>query len=227
MKNNGKLYVNQDDPVLVEFVANYKNIYTYGSSSNANVHGTIADERESLLAIQWNGHLIKSRLVGNYNFMNIMSAIAIGVSFEVDDKDIVEAISSYEPDNNRSQIKIIGTNTLIMDAYNANPSSLKLAIENFGNSNQQNKMLIIGGMREMGDYSKRVHEEILSIIRKFKFDNIVLVGKEFEGMLPENEGLFFENNQAAKIWWKTAGIENHSILVKGSRGIALEKIFEA
>lgn len=159
--------------------------------------------------------------------MNIMSAIAIGVSFEVDNKDIVEAISSYEPDNNRSQIKIIGTNTVIMDAYNANPSSLKLAIENFGNSNQQNKMLIIGGMREMGDYSKKVHEEILSIIRKFKFDKVVLVGKEFEGMLLENEGLFFENNQAAKIWWKAAGIKSHSILVKGSRGIALEKIFEA
>ncbi len=226
VKNKGTLFVNADDEVLQELVSTYKNIFTYGSHSEANVYGGIVDTNESLLTIEWQNTKIKSQLVGEYNLMNIMSAIALGVYFKVDEKDIQEGISAYQPDNNRSQIMVKGSNKIIMDAYNANPSSLKLAIENFGNSNQQKKMLIIGGMREMGEYSKSVHEEILVIIRKFKFDHIVLVGKEFEGMLLENEGLFFENNQTAKIWWNKTGIENHSILVKGSRGIALEKILE-
>jgi UDP-N-acetylmuramoyl-tripeptide--D-alanyl-D-alanine ligase len=155
-----------------------------------------------------------------------MSAFAIGVFFDVSEIDIVTAISNYQPDNNRSQIKVIDSNTFIMDAYNANPSSLTLAIQNFGNSTEQNKILIIGGMREMGDYSHEVHQDILNVIRQFKFDKIVLVGKEFESMLHENEGLYFLDSRSARDWWRQAGIKNHYILLKGSRGIALEKILE-
>ena len=139
VKNKGTLFVNADDEVLQELVSTYKNIFTYGSHSEANVYGGIVDTNESLLTIEWQNTKIKSQLVGEYNLMNIMSAIALGVYFKVDEKDIQEGISAYQPDNNRSQIMVKGSNKIIMDAYNANPSSLKLAIENFGNSNQQKK----------------------------------------------------------------------------------------
>jgi len=226
IKNEGKLFVNQDDQVLLELLTNFKNLYTYGASSNADVKGSIAPSSDNFLTIEWKHHQIKSQLVGDYNFMNIMSAVAIGVFFDVSEIDIVTAISNYQPDNNRSQIKVIDSNTFIMDAYNANPSSLTLAIQNFGNSTEQNKILIIGGMREMGDYSHEVHQDILNVIRQFKFDQIVLVGKEFESMLHENEGLYFLDSRSARDWWRQAGIKNHYILLKGSRGIALEKILE-
>ena len=226
-KNDGLLFLNKDDMVLNELVADYSKVFTYGTRESADVQGKIMVSNEKMLQLIWNENTIQTNLSGNYNFMNIMSAIAIGIYFKVEKRDIVDAIESYLPDNNRSQVKKIGTNTFILDAYNANPSSLKLAIENFANQQSQDKkMVIIGEMKEMGIFSKEMHQDILSLIKKFNFDQIVLVGKEFEGLLHEQEGLYFENSEVAKAWWRSAAINNYSILMKGSRGIALEKILE-
>jgi UDP-N-acetylmuramoyl-tripeptide--D-alanyl-D-alanine ligase len=227
-KNDGLLFLNKDDEVLDELLATYSKVFTYGTSDDAEVQGKIMNSNEKMLQVIWKENTIQTNLSGNYNFMNIMSAIAIGVYFKVDDLDIVDAIESYLPDNNRSQIKKIGNNTFILDAYNANPSSLKLAIENFAQvSTPSKKMIIIGEMKEMGTYSKEMHRDLITLIRKYKFDQIVLVGNEFRGLLEEQEGLYFENNGDAKAWWQQAAINNYTILMKGSRGIALEKILEA
>jgi UDP-N-acetylmuramoyl-tripeptide--D-alanyl-D-alanine ligase len=227
-KNDGLLFLNKDDEVLDELLATYSKVFTYGTSDDAEVQGKIINSNEKMLQVTWKENTIQTNLSGNYNFMNIMSAIAIGVYFKVDDLDIVDAIESYLPDNNRSQIKKIGNNTFILDAYNANPSSLKLAIENFAQvSTPSKKMIIIGEMKEMGTYSKEMHRDLITLIRKYKFDQIVLVGNEFRGLLEEQEGLYFENNGDAKAWWQQAAINNYTILMKGSRGIALEKILEA
>ena len=227
-KNDGLLFLNKDDEVLTELLATYSKVFTYGTSDDAEVQGKIMNSNEKMLQVIWKENTIQTNLSGNYNFMNIMSAIAIGVYFKVDDLDIVDAIESYLPDNNRSQIKKIGYNTFILDAYNANPSSLKLAIENFAQlSTPSKKMIIIGEMKEMGTYSKEMHRDLITLIRKFNFDQIVLVGNEFRGLLEEQEGLYFENNGDAKAWWQQAAINNYTILMKGSRGIALEKILEA
>jgi len=227
-KNDGLLFLNKDDEVLTELLATYSKVFTYGTSDDAEVQGKIMNSNEKMLQLIWKENTIQTNLSGNYNFMNIMSAIAIGVYFKVDDLDIVDAIESYLPDNNRSQIKKIGNNTFILDAYNANPSSLKLAIENFAQlSTPSKKMIIIGEMKEMGTYSKEMHRDLITLIRKFNFDQIVLVGNEFRGLLEEQEGLYFENSGDAKAWWQQAAINNYTILMKGSRGIALEKILEA
>jgi len=227
-KNDGLLFLNKDDEVLDELLATYSKVFTYGTSDDAEVQGNIMNSNEKMLQVIWKENTIQTNLSGNYNFMNIISAIAIGVYFKVDDLDIVDAIESYLPDNNRSQIKKIGNNTFILDAYNANPSSLKLAIENFAQlSTPSEKMIIIGEMKEMGTYSKEMHRDLITLIRKFNFDQIVLVGNEFRGLLEEQEGLYFENNGDAKAWWQQAAINNYTILMKGSRGIALEKILEA
>jgi UDP-N-acetylmuramoyl-tripeptide--D-alanyl-D-alanine ligase len=227
-KNEGLLFLNKDDEVLNQLVAAYSKVFTYGASDDAEVQGKIFNSNEKMLQVTWKENTIQTNLSGNYNFMNIMSAIAIGVFFKVEELDIVNAIQSYYPDNNRSQIKNIGTNTFILDAYNANPSSLKLAIENFAQLNSTNKkMIIIGEMKEMGAYSKEMHLDLVTLIRKYKFDQIVLVGNEFQGLLEEQEGLYFENSDGAKAWWQHATVDNYTILLKGSRGIALEKILEA
>lgn len=227
-KNDGLLFLNKDDEVLNELVAAYPKVFTYGTSDDTEAQGKIINSSEKMLQVTWNKNTIQTNLSGNYNFMNIMSAIAIGVYFKVDELDIVDAIESYFPDNNRSQIKKIGSNTFILDAYNANPSSLKLAIENFAQLNTTSKkMIIIGEMKEMGAYSKEMHLDLLTLIRKFNFDQIVLVGNEFQGLLQEQEGLYFENSNTAKVWWQHAAVDDYMILLKGSRGIALEKILEA
>ncbi len=224
MANEGTLFVNSDDEVLKQLVRGYPNLFTYGSDASADVQGMIDHTGSGSLSLLWRAKTIKTQLAGEYNFMNAMSAIAIGVYFNIHESAIIAALEEYSPDNNRSQIKVIGTNTFILDAYNANPSSLKLAIENFAGSKGEHKMVIIGEMKEMGSYSKEMHRDILNLIRKYKFDKIVLVGKEFESLLNENEGLYFADNQEAKKWWQHAGIQNHIILMKGSRGMALEKI---
>jgi UDP-N-acetylmuramoyl-tripeptide--D-alanyl-D-alanine ligase len=227
-KNDGLLFLNKDDEVLTELLATYSKVFTYGTHNDADVQGKINKNNEKILQVTWNENTIQTNLSGDYNFMNIMSAIAIGVYFKVDELDIVNAIQSYFPDNNRSQIKKIGSNTFILDAYNANPSSLKLAIENFAQlSTPSKKMIIIGEMKEMGIYSKEMHRDLITLIRKFNFDQIVLVGNEFQGLLQSQEGLYFENSSDAKAWWQQAAPDDYTILMKGSRGIALEKILEA
>jgi UDP-N-acetylmuramoyl-tripeptide--D-alanyl-D-alanine ligase len=168
---------------------------------------------------------IKTQLVGNYNFPNVMTAIAVGLHFGIAMNDIKKAIENYVPDNSRSQLIINGSNTILLDAYNANPTSMKAAISNFENLDLLNKMLWIGAMKEMGNHEAHEHEALVFFIEKTNWKEVILVGKEFYNC--KRNYRWFENSDEASEFVKNSKPENASILIKGSRGSKMEKLLEA
>lgn len=219
--NNGTAFINKNYPYLDEMSIAVKNRIFYGKGTN--VDGQVL-ESDMLLVKLNSGEIIKSHLVGNYNVNNIISAVAAGKHFNVGNSEIISAIENYIPSNNRSQLILKGNNKIILDAYNANPSSMAAAIENFAESSATHKGLILGGMKEMGSEEKREHENLISLIKKYNWDFIVLVGKEFENYMPE--ALHFENAEDVKVWFSKQNFNGYSILIKGSRSNKLEKIID-
>jgi len=165
---------------------------------------------------------INTSLIGSYNFENVMAAIAVGVHFGVPVAAIKDAIEGYTPSNNRSQFLKTPSNELILDAYNANPSSMELAIRNFAGIEHPNKTAIIGEMLELGEYSRAEHQRIVQLMLSLKIGNVLLVGKGFEGV---TQGLLhFPDSESCSLYLKQHKITNHLILVKGSRGVKLERV---
>ncbi|ANH84014.1 UDP-N-acetylmuramoylalanyl-D-glutamate--2,6-diaminopimelate ligase [Niabella ginsenosidivorans] len=167
---------------------------------------------------------IQTQLVGDYNLPNVLAATAIGDYFNIPMEKIKRAIEQYTPSNSRSQLLEKGSNKIILDAYNANPSSMKLAIENFADRAGSNKMLLLGAMAEMGAASVAEHESIVELIRRYKWQNVVLVGKPFAPYA--NEFNCFESSDKAAEWMKGHKPENTLLLIKGSRSTQMEKILE-
>ncbi len=168
----------------------------------------------------WNIH---SKLPGQYNFNNIITAAALGLYFELDPVQIVAAIEGYIPQNNRSQILESGSNTIVLDAYNANPSSMEEALRNFSEMEGNSKIAVLGDMLELGPYAEAEHLRIAEMAKEMGFQDIILVGKEFS-KLSEEDIYIFENVEQLKAWWKGEKIEHSLILIKGSRGIQLERL---
>jgi UDP-N-acetylmuramoyl-tripeptide--D-alanyl-D-alanine ligase len=166
--------------------------------------------------------LIKTQLVGDYNLPNVLCAVAVGEHFNVPDEKIKSAIENYIPSNSRSQLIEKGTNKIILDAYNANPSSMKLAIENFAKLHADKKILMLGGMMELGDESIQEHKNIASLIDSHQWDAVVLVGGDFGKI--DHGYTFFNNSTEAAMWLQQQHIENTYLLVKGSRSMAMEKV---
>jgi len=152
-----------------------------------------------------------------------LAAIAIGEEFGISKANIKRALENYEPTNNRSQVAKMGTNRIVLDAYNANPTSMKLAIENFFLAQAENHVFILGDMLELGSYSKEEHQAILDYLKENKAANTLLVGPEFYQLKNDNFDFVLTNTEA-KEWLASKKFENHTILIKGSRGIALEKV---
>lgn len=170
---------------------------------------------------------VQTKLFGKHNFNNIMTAIALGVYFKVPAQKIKSALENYIPSNNRSQLIQRGTTTILLDAYNANPSSMQPALESLRDLPAQRRVAIMGDMLELGDDSLKEHEDILRFAAKQGFDQIVLVGKEFGHTAFARHGaLHFADNTAAKAWFTGQNFDNTLILIKGSRGIRLEKLLE-
>ena len=167
---------------------------------------------------------LNTNLVGIYNFPNVMAAIAVGLHFGVSINEIKTALQTYLPDNSRSQLIQRGSNKIILDAYNANPSSMREAIQNFANSNLLSKNLWIGGMKEMGSEEEHEHYELIELIAKYKWENVILVGKEFSKN--HKDYLWFENSVLAAEYIKANLPSNSSILIKGSRGSKMELMLE-
>ena len=171
---------------------------------------------------------LQAKLFGRHNFNNVMTAIALGVYFKVPAHKIKSAIENYTPTNNRSQLIIQGSNTILLDAYNANPSSMEPALESLHDMPAAHRIAILGDMLELGADSLKEHESILQFAIRQKLDQIVLVGAEFgKTAFAKNGALHFPDNEAAKAWFDRQNLENTAILIKGSRGIRLEKILEA
>ncbi len=225
--NNGKLFVNEDDDLLMKLSAGMNRL-TYGTNLMSHIKGNL--DRHSFLAkgtLTINGENVEvsSQLAGVYNFHNILASACIGTNFGVSAEQIKKAIEEYIPSNNRSQIVKKGSNTIWVDAYNANPSSMKTAIENFGELHTTGKILILGDMFELGHESHEEHQAIASLIDKHdKWDGVYLIGKEFSNV-KSTANLFTDLDEFMK-WFSENPLSNATILLKGSRGMQMEKILE-
>ena len=168
---------------------------------------------------------IHSQLVGDYNLPNILLAVVIGKHFQVPDEDIRKAIEEYQPSNSRSQLLKAGSNQIILDAYNANPSSMKLAIENFARLAAPNKVLMLGAMAELGDESLQEHQQIIDLIAQQPWKQVVLVGGDF--LKIKHPWVSLNNSSEARQWYVDQHFEDTHLLIKGSRSMKMEKIIEA
>lgn len=231
IKKKGLVFINGDDKVLLE-LAQGLNTYTYGEDKNFDVHGTLLTNSE-YVEFKWNTKqelteeqaLVKTHMFGHYNFINMLCAAAIGTYFKVETAAINRALASYSPEMNRSQVIKTSRNTLILDAYNANPTSMALAINNFSEQHFEDKLLVLGDMLELGEYSKDEHRGILEKAVALKLQNVWLVGDlffEFKNQYPSY--LFFTRTAEVTDYLKEHVIEGKTVLIKGSRGIKLETI---
>jgi UDP-N-acetylmuramoyl-tripeptide--D-alanyl-D-alanine ligase len=229
--NNGTSFINADDINLMEMSEGIEKKELFGSHANARVCGRIVNfdpflSVEIKLKNEKEFTPIQSKLVGDYNLNNILASICIGNYFEVSLSEMVVAIEGYEPSNNRSQAITMGSNHVIMDAYNANPSSMAAAVQNFSKIHADKKMLILGDMFEMGEESMREHLAIIELIHHLKFEQVVFVGKDFYAC-KKYEFHYFETTDEAKKYLQEIKPQNSHILVKGSRGMKLETIVDS
>jgi len=223
--NDGIAFVNTDDNAVWELSKKLKNVIYYGSNAE-NVCGHII-KNDPFLEVNIDdpeSFNISTNLVGNYNLPNVLAAVCIGKYFKVDDKKIKNAIENYNPSNSRSQLIKQNTNSIILDAYNANPGSMKAAIENFAAMQGNKKILMLGSMMELGSESEKEHAAIISLIDQYKWHAVVLVGNNFKEI--NHHYINYDNALQAGDWLKKAGVENAQILIKGSRSMQMEKVLE-
>lgn len=222
-----EIFIYTGDEKLMSIATQLHQVKFYGkkaSNSNLFVEATI-DETADLVKVNYDGISIQTHLVGAYNFPNILASICLGKYFNIDKTAIKQALENYIPDNNRSQIKKIGANDFILDAYNANPSSMSLAIDNFNNYQATNKMMILGEMKELGDYTALEHEKIIQQCSHTAIPKIIFVGNAFKNFKEKYSSyIYFENALEVKEWFVQQAFNNYTILLKGSRSMGLEKV---
>lgn len=226
--NNGMAFVNDDNPKLKAMVAGMRSI-SYGTGLTANCTGKVISE-EPYLTMKWSSGnydgIARSSLIGRYNVENILAAICVGTYFRIEPDSIDEAVLSYKPENNRSQLVSTGRNEIILDAYNANPSSMKAALENFSRMPGASKMAILGDMLELGEYSPAEHKEILAFAKSLSFDKLILIGEHFMQACKGGREICFRNAAETVKWFNNHQVTGMTILLKGSRKMQLEKLSE-
>jgi UDP-N-acetylmuramoyl-tripeptide--D-alanyl-D-alanine ligase len=227
LSQNGRTaFVNLEDEIQVQKTESLKK-FTFGlqkATADVNITSVSANP---FVHISYNGNNLDSHLIGLYNANNINAAITIGKYFEVPDAAIKTAIEGYIPENNRSQLLTKGTNEIILDAYNANPSSMAVAIENFVQLDKPSKLMILGDMFELGQESRAEHQSIVSLLAAKAQGTVYLIGKDFYANRIGREGFyFFETFEALTKAIKSNRPQHTMILVKGSRGMALERVLE-
>ncbi len=225
-KHSKKAFINLDDPLQVEKTENISTISFGRSTKNAFV--TIDNvSANPFVAIEYNSINVKSHLIGLYNANNINAAITIGKYFEVSNEAIKAAIESYIPENNRSQLLHRNSNEIILDAYNANPSSMKVAIENFIQLDKPSKTVFLGDMFELGNESLIEHKTIVSLFENTPNINCYFIGKDFyANKIQKSNYHFFETFDDLVIHLSESNIQNTTLLIKGSRGMALERTLD-
>ena len=229
LRNSGaEVFVNGDNPLLTELSSGIKRTL-YGKQEGNSCRGQ-ARENNGMLEIEWISDIktisVKTNLVGSYNFENVMAALCLGSFFNVSSDEIKTAINSYMPSNSRSQAMKTAKNSIILDAYNANPTSMQMAIENFRQVKARHKMVILGDMLELGEESFAEHLAIVNLVDTSDLDKVILVGPDFKKAAGERFHCFMTSADAYE-WLITQKLKDYYILVKGSRGIKMEKVLEA
>lgn len=224
--NGGTAFIFNDYNYLQQMSQGIEHIIAYGTKA-AKVTGT-AVPSDTFLKVQLTDGsfpaIIETQLVGDYNLPNVLCAVAVGRFFDVPVEKIVRGIESYAPGNSRSQMLVKGSNHIILDAYNANPSSMKVAIENIAKINAGKKVLMLGAMMELGDESREEHQNVVDIIQHYSWDEVVLVGGDFGNI--QHPFIYFATSSQAAEWVKQQQFKETYLLVKGSRSIQMEKIAE-
>jgi UDP-N-acetylmuramoyl-tripeptide--D-alanyl-D-alanine ligase len=227
--HKGCIFVNNDDPVLTQNLPKNVEIVSYASESNAAITGKLIS-LSPFVEMNWEKEgfestVIQTQMIGKYNFYNFLAAVCIGNYFGVEETKISAAIAEYSPTNNRSQVQKTAKNTLILDAYNANPTSMKSALESFAIVENSDKIVILGDMFELGNESANEHQKIIDLISKLNLEAIC-IGHNFNSILKDNNAKIksFETKETASTHIQKLNLKNKMILLKGSRGIGLESI---
>ncbi|MFN8237879.1 MAG: UDP-N-acetylmuramoyl-tripeptide--D-alanyl-D-alanine ligase [Chitinophagales bacterium] len=225
--HEGVLFTNGDDKILMDMQLQ-RNIKTYISYGNlpANKFNSKILADNPFVKIQFEDIEINSNLFGSYNYSNIMCAVAVGKYFGVSNASVKQAIEQYHPSNARSQVIEKNGFQLILDAYNANPTSMQHALESFAKSSDKKKIVILGDMFELGDDAQKEHQFIAGLCEQLHFDKIVLVGHEFHKTQTAESVLKFSTTTEARAWFVQQDFSGAEILLKGSRGMKMENILE-
>jgi len=233
-KHNGTIFVNTEEPHLSDYIPSGSRTNRYDSElidSGGNPWKVKLNGLQPGLSVRFTGddgiiNHIESKLFGSYNFKNILAGIAVGKYFKVYPSDIAAAIDQYIPDSNRSQIVSYQGSEIILDAYNANPSSMRAAIASFAQRSEvEGKILILGDMFELGENSVKEHDSLIDFIQQFPWEYTALTGQMFNATSPYRANIhYFKTFDDLKHWFDLLPKEGKSIMIKGSRGMALERL---
>lgn len=225
LKENDKLiFINANDEKQLTQLGDYTLFYSFGNDASVKCKTEMISANPMVVS-EYENRTIKSNLIGAYNFNNISAAIAIGQYFKVNSKDIKEAIESYVPENNRSQIIEKGSLKIILDAYNANPTSMKAALDNFSELAAEKKIAILGDMFELGKEAENEHQFIADYASDLNIDLTYLVGENFYKTSANSlKAKTFKTFEALKAELESKTLKEATLLIKGSRGMALERV---
>lgn len=229
-KSGGKIFVHTDNPLLIKQTGPNSNIISYGSDKNCFLRAERIQAGLYVQAKVWADRqeiILNSHLTGSYNHENIIAAACVGKYFGIDPALIRVAIGNYYPQNYRSQLIEKNSNQIIMDAYNANPTSMRAAIENFLSLPASSRILIIGDMLELGSYSTREHQQIVDFISDKDFSRIIIVGNNFRKTDKPDNFISVSDVNELRSYLDENPIRESLVLIKGSRGIQLEKALES
>lgn len=213
------VFVNENDQLQNKLVGNYDNIIKFGSQIELL-------SAQPFVTVKFKNHTIATKLTGAYNFNNICVAIAIGIHFNVSDEQIIYAINAYTPNNNRSQIIEKNGHQIILDAYNANPTSMVAALSNFNQLSSSNKIAFLGDMFELGNESESEHQLIAEFANSLNFEKVILIGENFYNTETLKTVSYYKSFNDFKEKFNDFHFEKNMILIKGSRGMALERVLE-
>ena len=207
-----------------EMTRGIREVIWYGSGEGNDTRGDVINTSPFLIMLTSFAGVVRTQLVGEYNRDNVLAAVAVGEHFATGEAETVKAIEDYRPTNARSQLIHRGTNTFILDAYNANPSSMQAAIENFAHGGVANKVLMLGAMMELGPDSLEEHRRMVEMISLYPWKNVVLVGGDFARV--KHPYLYFPDAVSAGRWLQSQHFADTQFLVKGSRAVAMEKVLD-
>jgi len=228
-EHNAVVFIHHDNPYLLEMAAaaGINNAVWYGTDPTDFISGKL-EKADPMLEVSWTSqsetYHASINLTGAYNFENVLAAISIASFFEVDPTMIANGLAGYMPKNNRSQIIKTDHNTVVCDFYNANPSSMSAALKNIGQLSASHKTLIIGDMFELGDEAEVQHDRIAQEAAALNPDTLILIGKYFYAHKDRYDGVFFNSPAEAEEYIRKNPVRNNLVLLKGSRGMALEQL---